>query len=121
MINDSQVNESPIRDFFFQLMMLEYDLSEEEMINSLYSTIHYMLEQMDVGTDPMEYLDFNIKKKDMNYLKVIANNIVTALWFTGIIPLNPDSVYENNEMRYNGKLYKFNNKTKKLTWKIIKE
>lgn len=119
MINDDKLNENPIRDFLFQLMILDYDITHDEMKDTIYNTIIYILQEMNVKS--IEYLDYKIKKIKNEHIKVVANNIITALWFSGIFPLDPDKIYKKNEMIYNDKQIKFNNKTKKLLWKKIKE
>lgn len=121
MVNEDNVNESPIRDFLFQMMLLDYDITHKEMKDSIYDTIIYMLDYLGVESNFISYLDYDIKKVKNEHIKVVSENIITALWFIGILPQDCDSVYENNLLEYDGKLYKFNKKTKKLTWKRIKK
>jgi hypothetical protein len=104
-------------------MVLGYDITHYETINTIDETIVYLLENMGVNHEHINYLDYDIEPvdNDIDNIKVIANNIITALWFSGIMPLDCDLIYKNNQMQYNGKLYKFDKQTKKLTWSIIKE
>jgi len=65
--------------------------------------------------DSREFLDFQIKGKD-GYYKVVGNNIVSALWLLGIFPPNPRQVIKTNEFVLENIKYRFNPKTKKITY-----
>lgn len=119
--NKYNAEENPIRDFLFQLMIMGYDISDDEIRDTIDETIVYMLESMGIGYGNIKYLDYDIKKVRGEHIKVVPENFITALWFSGIVPLNCDSAYEKNQFTYNGKLYTFNRKTKKISWKIIRE
>jgi len=121
MINDDKLRENPIRNFLFQLMILDYDISNNELYDSIFENIVFILEQMNISSESIIYLEYKIKKIKKEHIKIIPENIITALWFAGILPYDCDSVYNKNEIEYNDRIYKFNKKTKKLTWKKIKK
>jgi hypothetical protein len=121
MVNDLNVRESPIRDFLFQLMILDYDISNDDLYDSIFENIVFILEQMGISSELIVYLEYKIKRIKGEYIKIIPENIITALWFSGILPYDCDSVFDKNEIKYDNKIYKFNRKTKKLTWKKIKK
>lgn len=123
MINDDNLRQSPIRDFLIQLMILGYDISDDESFDAINENISFILENMGVEQEHLIYLDYEIKavEDDSNHINILPNNFVTGLWFSGVIPLNPSVAYKNNELKYNGKLFEFNKETKKVITKEIEE
>jgi len=121
MANKYEVGENPIQDFLFQLMMLNYDITAEESKDTIEETIIYLLDSMGVESKYLKYLDYDIQTVKNEHVKVIPENFVTALWFSGIIPLDCDLTEKNNELRYNGKICKFNYETKKILWKKLEK
>lgn len=107
---------NPIRDFLFQLILNGLDISEDENFNGVVDNVIYMLKHMGIGEDCIAHLDFEIKKKKNGYFKVIPYNMLTAMWFSGFFIKNCGLVIENNSITLDGIRYKFNKKTKKLTW-----
>ena len=116
---------NPVQDLLFQIMMSiedDLDLSDPQVNEGVENSLIVLLTSM--GVDPMdvhEYLDFKFKKIGRGYIKALPNNIVTAMWFVGAMPKDCEMVYLHNTAVYSGHEYKFNKKTKKLTWKPIKK
>lgn len=111
--------KNPIQDYFMTLMMNGADLSDESMIDDVYDTTAHILQHMGVEDEDLEYLDFNVKRVKGNYYKIVPNNIVCALWLSFKFPFNIYHAYDTNTVKFDDIEYKFNNKTKKLTWKKI--
>ena len=113
---------NPIKDYLFQVMTYGADISDPKMKENLETTIITILDAMGVDTIMVsEYLDFKIKKEKGDFVRVVPANIVTALWFSGILPSDCDTVYIHNKCRFDGKIYTFNRKTKRLKSEKIKE
>ena len=108
---------NPVRDFFLQLLLLGHDITSEEFHKGIEDNIQYIIYQLGVRKEDLPYLEFNIKKTKEIHFKVIPDNIVTAMWFAGFFPDDPDLFYSKNSGKFGGKIFKFNKRTKKLTWK----
>jgi hypothetical protein len=115
--NRYEWGNNPIRDFFFQLLLLGHDITSKEFEKGIEDNIQYIIYQLGVRKEDLPYLEFNIRKSKERYFKVVPDNIVTAMWFAGFFPDDPDLFYTNNSGTFGGKRFKFNKRTKKLTWK----
>ena len=107
-------NINPIRDFLLELLLINVDLSDEKIQYDVRETIAQMLFKFGVYEDEMEYLDYNLKVKD-NYVKLVPNNFICALWFIGALPEDPNLIIQENRAVVGDYIYKFNRKTKKLS------
>jgi hypothetical protein len=110
---------NPIQDFLFNAVINNVDISDKKMRNDLDNTISYILETSFENENDGAYLDYDIVKTGNKY-KVIGNNIITALWFLGIPLSDVRSIIDNNSVIIGDRRYKFNNKTKKLSYLILK-
>ena len=111
---------NPFQDFLFRSILFDTDIADKEYEADIYVGFATILEYLIKEKRDIEYLDFEIKKKN-TYFKVVAKNIITALWLSGIFPNNPKQVMETNVFMLENIKYMFNKKTKKLTYKIIKK
>lgn len=111
---------NPFQDFLFGSIMNGVDISDKEVESEIYSAFSTILEYYVPDKFENQYLDFEIKN-NKNSFKVIAKNIVTALWLSGIFPKNPKKVIDNNEYILENTKYVFNKKTKKLTYQLIEK
>lgn len=65
----------------------------------------------------INYFDFDIKiDKFGDSLEIKANNIVTALWFIGEFPYEPDFIMKKKVYLTDYGFYKYDGRTKKLTF-----
>ena len=63
----------------------------------------------------INYFDFEVKiDKFGDSLEIKANNIVTALWFIGEFPYEPDFIMKKKKYLTDAGYYKFDGRTKKL-------
>jgi len=108
-------NLNPFRDFLFMSMMYGTDLADKEFEVDIFVGFSTILDYFVLEKDSREFLDFQIKGKD-GYYKVVGNNIVSALWLLGIFPPNPRQVIKTNEFVLENIKYRFNPKTKKITY-----
>ena len=110
-----------IRDFLFQLQMNGNDLAHPDFKEGIEENTKYILAGMGVRHEDLHYLDYKFKKEGVGNIRVLPNNIVSAMWFCGIFPENCETAFLSNTAIYNGMKYKFNRKTKRLSWEKIKE
>lgn len=103
-----------LHSFLVQLLILDYDFSNVEDIKLLIT--HFLYEKKLVDIENLLELDFKVESDDDgNYFRVVSNNMVTALWFSGIFPKNIVEVNKKNFYFYKNKKYVFNPQKKTLT------
>lgn len=110
------MENNPLREFLLQLIVLGNDLEELALESNFHETVIHILLRIGVMRDDIQYLNYEIRQPRKGYFKVVAKNIVTALWFSGYFPQNNDLIFVNNSAIFDDKKFKFNKKTKKLTW-----
>jgi len=118
--SDYKWNINPFQDFLFEIIMNDIDITNKEMKLDIQIAFSRILEYYVPDKFENQYLDFELKNKKGSF-KVTAKNIVTALWLSGIFPKNPKKVMDANEFIIENLKYKFNTKTKKLTYQLIKK
>lgn len=64
-------------------------------------------------------IEFDIDK-DQKYVKVVCNNIISALWFSGIFPIDFTEILLGNKFKSPENYYTFDKKRKKLIIKSMK-
>ena len=109
-------NENPLRDFLLKIMLFENDITDSKYNDDIVNNISFMLTHMSVDDYDIKYLDFKLKETKKGYVRVISNNIVCAMWFIGALPPNCTNVIKDNFAYFKDRKYKFNKKTKRLTW-----
>jgi len=111
-----------LSDYFVQLMMMDYDISEPDLVES--GRLYFMEHLAECGVDPRHigFFDFEVKNKNKNNdnFKIKPNDIVSAMWICGFFPDNCNLLFEENKTIFDGKIFKFNKKTKSLTWELKK-
>jgi len=113
-----QIN--PFQDFLFSSIMFDNDIAKKEFEADIYVGFATIIEHFVLNKNDTQYLDFEIKNNN-NYFKVVAKNAISALWISGIFPKNSKRVLETNEYMLENMKYKFNTKTNKLTYRLIKK
>ena len=109
-----------VRDSLLQMIEIGVDISEKQYKREINQIFAYILENQLENQEDLVYLDFKIKKAGMHY-KLIGNNIVSALWLSGIMPNNPTAVFDKNECHVGKITYTFNKKKKSLISTTIHE
>lgn len=111
-----QFNINSVNDFFVQTL-LDYNdditkVSNQEIIKKV------LLDTLSKYIDEKEYnyFDYEIKKNKYGY-KVVANNFATALFFNNIIPNSFSIINTQKNLEFNGFIYSFDEKKKKLNIK----
>ena len=111
---------NPFQDFLFGSIMNGVDITDKEIETEIYMAFFSILEYYVPDENQKIYLDFEIRNKKGSF-KVVAKNIITALWLSGIFPSNLKKVMVDNEYIIENMKYKYNQKTKKLTYQLIKK
>ena len=112
-------NQNPVQDTLLQMVAIGVDISDKQFKRELNEIISLTIRNYILNEEDLVYLDFKIKKSE-TYFKVMGNNIISALWLSGILPKNPTDVMEANECYYNGRKYTFDTKKKNLTNRYLK-
>jgi len=105
--------QNSIRDVLLQMITIGLNIADKSFKEELHGIFSQLLEIHLNNKEDLIYLDFIIKKEE-EYYKIIGNNIVSALWLSGIIPKDSEAVMKYNECHVNDKIYTFNKKRKKL-------
>lgn len=119
--NKYEWNINPFQDFLLASLLYNTDITDKELEIEIYVAFSSLLNYIaSYSEKELELLDFDIKKRKNKFM-IIGNNFISALWLSGIFPENPKQIINKNEYLVDNKNYKFNTKTKKLTYKIIKK
>jgi hypothetical protein len=111
---------NPFQDFLFYSILYNDDITDKEIEADIYVGLATILEYITKDNKDVEFLDFEIKKKN-DYFRVVAKNAITAFWLSGIFPRDTEKVMETNELVIDDIKYKYSLKTKKLTYQQIKK
>jgi len=110
--------ENPFRDYLVQLTSTGVDISQKDVEKDIFVIFSNILEVLIDKPSDITYLNFDIKENN-GYCKIIANNILTALWLSGIFISSTKDILKNNRVELDGQEYIYNKKTKKLNIKSI--
>lgn len=113
MASNYEWGRNPVRDMLLQMMAIGVDISDRHFQNELNRIIYHIINNLLRNGEDLIYLDFKIKKTDMHY-KVTGNNIVSALWLSGMFPKNPQAVMDANECHIGNIVYTFDKRKKIL-------
>jgi len=110
---------NPMQDTLLQMIALGVNVADKQFKEELNTIFTIILENVVTDKEDLVYLDFKIKKTNMHF-QLIGNNIISALWLSGILPKNPTAVYENNICHIADTVYTFD-KRKKILIKTLKK
>ena len=118
---NEEVGESILRNYLIQELILSEQTWSEEFFdrvneNCIDIIIDVYNQLYNKEIDVNKYYNMTLDYKDYgDDMKVICNNPVSALWFSGVFPPdNLDKIMLLNKFVNNKKIYTFNKKTKKL-------
>lgn len=111
--------QNPVRDSMLQMITIGVDISDKQFKREINTIFALIIENFLKNREDMVYLDFKINKNNTHF-QIVGNNIVSALWLSGILPKNPQTVYESNECHISNVLYTFD-KRKKILIKTLKK
>ena len=109
----------PFRDILVNSMFLDVDISHKNSKRDINTAFKYILENLLINRAEVVYLDFEISKNE-NHYKLIGKNAISALWLSGIIPSDATLILESSTFIIGDRKYKYNKRTKELTYSIIK-
>ena len=110
------IGKNDFTDYFMELLYEGYDISDPELIGNTNIYFSKFLMNKGISENDLLFFDFKIIRGRGESYKVKANNIVTAMWLSGFFPENCNLLFEKNRVIFDGKIFKFNRKTKKLSW-----
>ena len=105
---------NPFEDYLIQSLMHNVDISNEKL--EIHNTFTYILENILDNTRDLIYLDFEIIKTN-EYYKILGKNTISAIWLSGIFPLNVAQTIEENEINISDKIFQYNSETHELELK----
>lgn len=120
MATDYTWNTNPIQDILMNMLLSNVNITNGDAKQELYNIFTQVIEPYLNNRGDLIYLDFNIKK-NKGYYKVISNNLISALWISGILPENPNEVMRNNQYKFGDITYHYDIKTHKLEYSIKKQ
>lgn len=92
------------------------DFRKEEVLDALYNECVMFLDFTIDEDQDLEFLDYDIDVDNKgDKIEIIANNMITGLWFSGIYPSgNLEKIDNNNEYSMNGYKYKYYPNTRRF-------
>lgn len=115
-----EFNINPFQDFLFMTLMYGGEIADKSVEEDIYVGFTTILSHILNDENDARFLSYEIRKTKGHY-KIIADNMVSALWLSGIFPKNLNFVNEKNRFVLDNIEYKFNPKTKKLTFQSIEK
>lgn len=104
-----------MKDFFFHLMLTDNNILNKDIKNEIENQLIVLLTNVVKDEKDLVHLDFEIERGvDENDVKIVGNNIITTLWFSGLIPNDVDLTSRQNKIKIKDKIYHFDKKKKKL-------
>lgn len=104
---------NPFKDYLFDLMLKNVDISktktQKNIENDFYVILNYYLN----NEKDIVYLDFDIIEIDDTY-ELVANNFISALWFSGLLPDDCEEVMNEGELIVDDHVYWFDDQQHKL-------
>jgi len=111
---------NPFYDILMVILITDGKTAKKINKNEIRDSFISILEQILENSDNVKYLDFDIVKRGYKY-KIVGNNMISALWISGIFIRNVDIPYvlKNNSCTINDTYYVFDPKKKKLLIKKL--
>jgi len=110
---------NPFSDFMLESIVSGVDISKKKHFVDVYNACVLILETILTNPNDIKYLDFEIKGNN-GYIRLVANNLITALWLSGVFPNDVDLLVNRNVFKTEEYVYRYDKKTKKLIRKINK-
>ena len=113
-------NYNPFHDFLLKSIMFGANISDKQMQGDIYAAFVFILQNILDNPKDVVHLDFKIVGDGTHY-KVVGKNAISAIWLSGVFPMNSDLMLKNNVFVIGNRKYSYNKKTCKLTYTIIKK
>ncbi len=111
---------NPFHDFLLQSIMYDIDISDKKLKPDLYASFAFILQNVLENKNDVVYLDFEIINNN-NHFKVVGKNAISAVWLSGLFPIDSEPILKSNTFTIGERKYKYNKKTKELTYTEINE
>lgn len=111
---------NPFHDFLLQSIMQDIDISDKKYKADIYTSFVYILQNVLENKNDAVYLDFEIINNN-NKFKIVGKNAISAIWLSGEFSGDSETMLKNNVFIIGDRKYKFNKKTKELTYTLINE
>jgi len=111
---------NPFQDFLMFIIMNNKNASKEELRANIENVFVDILKTVLRNEMDIVFLNFNIVEKN-DHVIVKGNNLISALWLSGIFPKDIEIILKDKLFIYENKKYCFDEKRKKLTHSIIHE
>jgi len=109
--------DNQIIDICLTALALAHRLDDKQIKKFMYDNVRNLVFFELDDKNHINYLDFDVKiDKFGDCLEIKANNIVTALWFINEWPYDPDYIMKKKKYLTHTGYYKFDGRTKKLTF-----
>ena len=118
MANEYNWGMNPFENTLLEIIIRGGDIATKKNKAAIYDIFKYILQIYLKNKNDVVYLDFEINNKN-DYNKVIGNNIITALWLSGLMPEDISSLIGKNEFIADNIRYTFDNVKKILKQEII--
>lgn len=113
-------NGNVFQDILVQAIDDGIDIGDKKEFKRIFGDFKYLLGNILDNPVDVVYLDFDIIKDD-NLYKVVGNNMLSALWLSGIFVDGIYSAINGDEILIDDVEYMYDKKKRKLTYKIIDE
>ena len=107
---------NPFQDILLESIMQSIDISNKDIKNDIDIKFMSILKYVVKNENDIVYLNFDVINNN-EYFKVRGNNIISALWLSGIIPDNIETIMTNNRFKIKNREYHYSEKTNELTYK----
>ncbi len=104
-------------DLFVDISLHGFDFSDEESFKYIYDTMVYLIEPTLVDKNDLKFFNFKIEVNHDIFIRIVPENIITAMWFCGILPNDVKKTMSDNYLKHGNKTYRFDKKRGLLTIK----
>jgi len=112
-------NINPFRDYLIESLKYNFDISKNEMKLEIDASFRFILKNVLNDEKEAVHLDFEIIRENFVY-RVVGKNPPSALWLSGIMVENVETLLDATEFTIEDRKYKYDKKRNKLTFTIKK-
>lgn len=107
---------NPFEDYLIRLLMYNTNISDKKLKSEINNIFIHILENILDNENDLVFLDFEIQKTN-EYYKVSGKNAISAVWLSGIFPLDVAQYVKENEFNIGDKIFQYNSETYELELK----
>jgi len=110
---------NPFRDFLVESLKYGVDVGSKRQKRDIDTSFKFILENVLNNEKEAVHLDFEITNQN-GWYKVVGKNPPSALWLSGILVENVDTMLDMKVFTIGDRRYKYDKKKGELTFKLIK-